>query len=92
MTSFKNKTVLITGAASGIGLLMGEMSLQRGAKHLAMWDIDSNALEKTSHELRNKGYSVSTHVVDVRNKDQVSITADQVLDDLGNIDVLIKKA
>lgn len=92
MTSFKNKTVLITGAASGIGLIMGEMTLLRGAKHLVMWDVDSKALNKTSLELRNKGFSVSTNVVDVRNKDLVSKTSDSVLDEFGNIDVLINNA
>jgi len=92
MTSFKNKTVLITGAASGIGLLMGEMSLKRGAKHLVMWDIDSEALKKTSQEFISKGFSVSTHIVDVRDKDQVSKTAELVLDKFGNVDVLINNA
>jgi len=92
MTSFKNKTILITGAASGIGLLMGEMSLQRGAKHLVMWDIDAVALEKTSTELKNSGYSVSTNLVDVRDKKQVSKTGEEVLKAFGNVDVLINNA
>lgn len=92
MTSFNDKTVLITGAASGIGFLMGKMSLERGAKHLVMWDINPDSLISTSEELRNTGYSVSTNVVDVRNKSQVSETANQVINDYGNIDILINNA
>lgn len=92
MTSFKNRTVLITGAASGIGLLMGKMCLKRGAKHLVMWDINADALTNASEEIRNQGYSVFTHVVDVRNKDQVSETADQVIQEFGSIDILINNA
>lgn len=92
MTSFKDKTILITGAASGIGFLMGRMSLERGAKHLVMWDINPNSLASSSEELRNKGYSVSTYVVDVRNKDQVSETANQIMNEHENIDILINNA
>ena len=90
MTSFKNKIVLITGAASGIGLLMGKMSLKRGAKHLVMWDINPDALAKTSRELKEKGFSVSTNIVDIRDKNQVSETAGQVINEFGNIDILMK--
>tara|TARA_R110002126_G_scaffold13356_2_gene58088 strand:+ start:8309 stop:9133 length:825 start_codon:yes stop_codon:yes gene_type:complete len=92
MTSFKNKIVLITGAASGIGLLMGKMSLKRGAKHLVMWDINPDALAKTSRELKEKGFSVSTNIVDIRDKNQVSETAGQVINEFGNIDILINNA
>jgi short-subunit dehydrogenase len=92
MTSFKNKTVLITGAASGIGLLMGEFCLQRGAKHLVMWDINPNSLAKTSQELIQKGFSVSTNVVDIRDKDQIAKTAASVLNNLNSIDILFNNA
>lgn len=92
MTSFKDRTVLITGAASGIGFKMGRMALERGAKHLVMWDINPVALAGVAEELSSKGYSVSTQTVDVRNKEVVSAAAKEILSKLGSIDILFNNA
>lgn len=92
MTSFKGKTVLITGAASGIGFIMGRMALERGAKHLVMWDINPDSLSKAAEELSSKGYAVSTQTVDVRNKEAVSNAATEILAKLGSIDILFNNA
>jgi NADPH:quinone reductase-like Zn-dependent oxidoreductase len=40
MTKIKGNNVLITGGASGIGRLMGRMSLEKGARTLIIWDIN----------------------------------------------------
>jgi len=92
MTSFRGKTVLITGAASGIGFIMGRIALERGAKHLVMWDINPDALSSSSGKFTSKGYSVSTHVVDVRNKVAVSEKANEVLKKSGAVDILFNNA
>ena len=92
MTSFNGKIVLITGAASGIGFIMGRMALERGAKHLVMWDINSESLSVAAEELRSQGYSVSTNVVDVRDKEQVNKTAEDVINQQGTVDMLINNA
>lgn len=92
MTSFSDKTVLITGAASGIGFIMGRIALERGAKHLVMWDIDAGSLSASAEELSSKGYSVSTNLVDVRNKDQVSEVSEKVIEEHGSIDILFNNA
>ncbi len=92
MTSFSGKTILITGAASGIGFIMGRMALERGAKHLVMWDINSESLSSSADELRSKGYSVSTNLVDVRNKEQVSEASEKVIDEHSSVDILFNNA
>ncbi|MBO6572944.1 MAG: SDR family oxidoreductase [Balneola sp.] len=92
MTSFSGKTVLITGAASGIGFIMGRIALERGAKHLVMWDINSESLSASADELTSKGYSVSTNLVDVRNKEQVSEVSKEVIKEQGTIDILFNNA
>ncbi|MEQ8577285.1 MAG: SDR family oxidoreductase [Balneola sp.] len=92
MTSFSGKTVLITGAASGIGFIMGRIALERGAKHLVMWDINSESLSASADELSSKGYSVSTNLVDVRNKEQVSKVSEEVIKEQGTIDILFNNA
>jgi all-trans-retinol dehydrogenase (NAD+) len=92
MTSFSGKTILITGAASGIGFIMGRMALEKGAKHLVMWDINSESLSASADELTSKGYSVSTNLVDVRNKEQVSKVSKEVIKEQGTIDILFNNA
>lgn len=92
MTSFSGKTILITGAASGIGFIMGRMALEKGAKHLVMWDINSESLSDSADELASKGYSVSTNLVDVRNKEQVSKASKEVIKEQGTIDILFNNA
>jgi short-subunit dehydrogenase len=92
MTSFKDKTVLITGAASGIGFIMGKMALEKGAAHLVMWDINQKSLSSTADELSSKGYSVSTYLVDIRSKAAVAEKADEVLKNVGSVDILINNA
>ena len=52
---FKNKTVLITGGASGIGKIMGRKSLERGCKNLIIWDIDELGSQKTKDEFSKIG-------------------------------------
>lgn len=65
MSSLHGKKVLITGGASGIGLLMGKMALAKGASELCIWDINTQLLQNEADALRNDGYAVITHQVDV---------------------------
>lgn len=92
MTSFSGKSILITGGASGIGFIMGRIALEKGAKHLVMWDINSESLSASADELASKGYSVSTNLVDVRNKEQVSKVSEVVIKEQGTIDILFNNA
>ncbi len=92
MASFENKTVLVTGGANGIGFLMGKKALQKGAKHLVIWDINKEQLKVSADELSKLGYSVSTNVVDVSNADQVSLAATEVLATYGVVDILFNNA
>ena len=92
MATFKNKTVLVTGGASGIGFLMGKKALQKGARHLIIWDIDEDSLLFAAGELSKLGFSVSTQLVDISNSEQVSKAAIEVIDEFGAIDILFNNA
>ncbi|MBO6585011.1 MAG: SDR family oxidoreductase [Gracilimonas sp.] len=92
MSSFKNKIVLITGGASGIGYLMGEKSLQREARKLIIWDINEDKLLDAAKRLSKQGYTVETGVVDVSDPEQVQQEAKKVLDEHGSIDMLFNNA
>ena len=41
---FKDKVVLITGGAAGIGKIMVRKALERNAKCVIIWDINEEAL------------------------------------------------
>lgn len=92
MTKFKNKTVLITGAAAGIGKIMAHKVLKLGASTIVIWDINKENLEFTTNELKGQGYKVYSYLVDVSNLDQVKEMAQKVSQDVGKIDILINNA
>ena len=58
----KEKIVLITGGASGIGRTMGEMALKKGASALVIWDINQMNIDTTISELKTLGKAVGYRV------------------------------
>lgn len=93
MTSFRNKLVLITGGASGIGRLLGEQSLREGAETLILWDIDRHKLRQTKAEFSAMGFGrVQTAVVDISKPLEIEKAATRVLLEVGNVDILFNNA
>ncbi len=90
--NFENKTVLITGGASGIGKIMGRKSLERGCKALIIWDLNEQAASEVSKEFQQFEGKVYTYKVDVSVPEQISQTAQRVLQEHGVVDVLINNA
>ena len=87
----QDKTVLITGGASGIGRIMGEMALKKGAKALVIWDINQANIDATISEL--KAFSkVVGYRVDVSNYEVVAKSYQQVKNEVGDVDILINCA
>ena len=85
MTKIKNKTVLITGGASGIGKLMSRLSLARKAK-VIIWDINTENIASTLKELSSLG-DISAYVVDVSKLEAIEEAAQQLIKKHGNIDI-----
>jgi all-trans-retinol dehydrogenase (NAD+) len=92
MSEIKNKTVLITGGAEGIGKLMGELCLQEGAKLLVIWDVNRSKTDETVAEFKNKGFEVVCNYVDVSKTDEIIAAAKEVKQQWGNVDILINNA
>lgn len=86
----KDKTVLITGGASGIGRIMVRLMLERGAR-VIIWDIDRESMDGTIAEFSNKGPLFAYHV-DVSDVGQIQDTAKKVRSEIGIVDVLINNA
>ncbi len=92
MSSLKNKTVLVTGGASGIGLLVGELCLKQGAKRLLIWDIDAKKLTETVEALTAKGYEAEGYITDLSDTVSIEDAARQVIAQHGGIDILFNNA
>ncbi|MDX5583695.1 MAG: SDR family oxidoreductase [Aureibaculum sp.] len=90
MSNLTGKRVLITGGASGIGKIMGQIVLQLGAE-LIIWDIDQANINDTVTELKKIG-TVHPYRVDVSNITQVKEIATLVKEQIGTVDVLINNA
>lgn len=88
---FKDRNVLITGGASGIGKIMGRMALERGASTLIIWDINPQNISLTINELSQYG-KVRGYIVDVSRNDLIIETYNKVKAECGNVDILINCA
>jgi NAD(P)-dependent dehydrogenase (short-subunit alcohol dehydrogenase family) len=88
---FKGKSVIITGGASGIGLLCGKNFAGEGAK-VVLVDVDEKALDEAVSSIRREGGTVLSAVADVRDYSQIEKVRDTVLLEFGSIDILINCA
>lgn len=83
--------VLITGGASGIGKIMGRMSLEIGANCVIIWDINAKSISDTVSELSNLG-SIKGYVVNVADNNAVTEAYKCVCQDCDHVDILINCA
>ena len=86
--SFWGKVALLTGTASGMGLLAAKRLARAGAKVVAC-DINADALERVVDEIRAEGGTVEPCVCDVRKFADAERAAALAVDRFGGIDILI---
>lgn len=91
MNNFKNKTVVITGAGSGIGKALAIEFAQRGAS-IALCDNDKITLEQTVDEVKKFGITIFSKQVDVSQNEEIIAFANDVKLNIGAVDVLINNA
>jgi len=85
---FKNKVVMVTGGAAGIGLVTAENFVKKGAK-IAICDVNAETGEAAAKAL---GPEASFQKVDVADSASVSSWVDAVFEKYGQIDVLVNNA
>ena len=90
MKILKDKIVLVTGGASGIGEIMCQLLIERGA-NIIIWDINSDNLELLNLKYSSLG-KLTTMKVDVSSISQINIAAKEVINVFGGIDLLINNA
>src|SRR5690606_36449589 len=88
MLTYKNKTAIVTGTGSGIGLAISKELIARGAK---VWlaDINEKGVRSSSAELGLNAYPI---LLDVRNAKEIKTLVDQVVANHGSIDFLFNNA
>ena len=91
MTNVSKKRVLITGAASGIGLCTAKEFAKAGS-NLILTDINAEGLKHVEKDLSGYGLEVFSRVVDVMQRDQVDDLAAWVIGYIGELDILINCA
>lgn len=96
MQTVAGKTVLITGAAMGMGKLYARLAVSEQARAVVLWDINAAELEKTVAELRTQagaqGAKIYSYVVDVSKLPAITEAAGRVKADVGSVDVLLNNA
>ena len=89
--NFENKSVLITGGASGMGLLLGQCYAKAGAK-VTLVDINGEELDKQVAEISAYNPNVMGVCIDIRDYQKVEEARDRAVEKFGSIDILINCA
>jgi meso-butanediol dehydrogenase/(S,S)-butanediol dehydrogenase/diacetyl reductase len=87
MNRFDDKVVLITGAASGIGLASVERIAQEGGTILCA-DVQADAVQASAKRAIELGADAASVVCDVSDPEQVKRTIAECVDRFGRIDAL----
>ena len=91
MKSFNNKVAAITGAGSGIGQATA-LALAKQGCHLALSDLNQAGLNETADWLSSYPVKVSTHQLDVSERDAVYTYAEDVVSEHGKVNIIMNNA
>lgn len=91
MPRIAQSRVVITGAASGIGLALAQAFASKGAQ-LLLADIQATALEQAAHGIRATGATCHTMVMDAGSEADIEQLAAESERVLGGADILINNA
>ncbi|HET6881355.1 MAG TPA: SDR family NAD(P)-dependent oxidoreductase [Pirellulales bacterium] len=91
MRDLRDKTVLITGAAHGLGREMALAFAAAGSK-VIVTDRDAAALEETLALLREAGRPAASYALDVTDNGMILDVRDHVQREHGPLDVLVNNA
>ena len=87
----KEKVALVTGGASGIGAAVAGRFAEEGAL-IAIGDVNPQGAEEVAGQIRKRGGKAVFYQLDVRRRDEVNKTIDQVVQEFGRLDILINNA
>ena len=88
---FKDKAIVITGAASGIGEALALALSSRGAR-LLLADIDNHGLSRVVAAVQAQGTTCHGLVTDTGSEAAIAALAEEALSQLGGADMVINNA
>ena len=90
MKGLKDKIVLVTGGAKGLGKAMTTRFLQEGGT-VVIADVDAEASAATVEELGTLG-PIEAYQIDLRDADAIEAMVDYVAEKYGRIDIAVNNA
>jgi 3-oxoacyl-[acyl-carrier protein] reductase len=84
---FSGRTAVVTGGASGLGLLAAKRIVEEGGR-VSLWDLNASSLDQAQKEIPG-AHSVSLNIGCHKS---VAVAARQSQESLGRIDILINSA
>lgn len=91
MANLEGKNVVVTGAASGIGLATARRLAADGA-NVAIWDINEEAAQAAAQELNDAGHRALASKVDVSKRADVDAAVAQIREAFGPVSILVNNA
>lgn len=91
MARYSNTTVIVTGAAHGIGRSIAQRLAGEGAT-VAVLDLDGAGVEETANLLRASGSSAKAFQADITDFMSLDATFGKIEDDLGPVGLLVNNA
>ena len=89
--SFKDKVVVVTGAASGIGAALCDRFAREGAS-IVLLDMDETGVKAAADNLRGGGVDAEGFRCDVARAEECQAVIERVIAQWGGIDVLVNNA
>ncbi len=87
----ENKTIVITGAARGLGAAMAKRLAAHRCK-LALVDLDADSIANTAKECEEAGATAKTYGANVAKEEDVIRVFDQIAQDFDSLDGLVNNA
>jgi 3-oxoacyl-[acyl-carrier protein] reductase len=89
--SLNGLTAIVTGGGRGIGLGIAKDLASQGCR-IALWDVDSAALEQAAAELKTSGTDVYSKLISVTAQEDVEHAVAELYSATGRVDILVNNA
>src|SRR6202012_5479640 len=89
--SVKGLTVLVTGAASGMGRATARVFADEGA-NVAVTDVRGDGIKAVAHEITASGGKAKAWRLDVADPKAIQTVVDEVAEHFGGLDIIVNNA